>query len=701
MSRRRVLAGLMAATTIAAGVLTGTGHGQAQQDPSPATNQQAAQQNQPDRPQTPTFRAGVNYVRVDVVVTDKNGKPVSDLKPEDFEVTEAGKPQKIDTFKAVALDGGLMAARDDAPRAIRSDLVEEIEAARDDVRLFAILLDDYHVKRDSGVRVREQLARFVETQLGPSDMVGLMYPLEPIAAVRMTRDHDALRRGILQFEGRKHDYTPRNEGEGQYVFRVSPEQIERIRNQVSFGSIRSLIIHLGALKEGRKSLILVSEGYSNTLPHQMSAHGGLRPVGAGDTSNGSFPAVGGVAVPVGEELFQSMELNMELQALWDLANRHNVAIYTVDPRGLALSEFGMGSATVDRTTDRMYLTMTMDTLKMLAENSDGRAIINRNDMTLAMKQIVIDSSAYYLLGYNSNMPAPDGKFHEISVKVKRPGVEVRHRPGYWALTSADAIRMTTAPTPAAAPSSVEAALAATAVPRSRFMRTWIGAERGENGKTRVTFVWEPMPARVGVSDQASQQPARVMMTASGSDDSSYFRGRVPETAIPVGVSSAGARVTFEASPGTLQLRLSVEEAGGDVLDSEVRDFVVPDLTPARTLLGTPEVYRARTLPELQRLKSESRPMPTVARDFSRSERLLLRVPAYGPGGTTPAVTARLLNRAGQTMSNVAVAPPDGSRRSLQIEVSLASLSAGEYGISLIATGEGGEAGEFVAFRVTP
>src|SRR5436305_13510550 len=105
----------------------------------------------------------------------------------------------METFKLVALDGGLMAGADGPPSANRSDADEGREAARDDVRLFAIFLDDYHVKRESSLVARNQIARFVDTQLGPSDMVGLMYPLESISSVRMTRSHDAIMRGIEQF----------------------------------------------------------------------------------------------------------------------------------------------------------------------------------------------------------------------------------------------------------------------------------------------------------------------------------------------------------------------------------------------------------------------------------------------------------------------------------------------------------------------
>ena len=151
----------------------------------PPTAPPAQTQDQPP----PVFRTGINFVRVDVIVTDKAGNQLSDLRPEDFEVSEDGARQTIETFKLIELDAGLIAGPDGPPREIRTDYDEEREAARDDVRLFAIFLDDYHVTQGSSMVMRQQISRFVETQLGPSDMIGLMYPLQPVAAVRMTRNH--------------------------------------------------------------------------------------------------------------------------------------------------------------------------------------------------------------------------------------------------------------------------------------------------------------------------------------------------------------------------------------------------------------------------------------------------------------------------------------------------------------------------------
>src|SRR5258707_5361552 len=234
--------------------------------------QGGAQQQQPPASdpaqQPPVFRTGINFVRVDVIITDKAGNPVGDLTAADFDIAEDNKPQKIDTFKLVKLDGGRADAIKEPPRDIRTDDDEEAEAARDDVRLFASFLDDYHVRKGASLASRNQLAQFIDTQLGPSDMVGLMYPLETTASVRMTRNHSAVMRGLQQFEGRKYDYRPMNIMEEQYAH-YPTETVELIRNQVSLAAIKSLIVHMGSLKEGRKTLILVSEGYSYMVPPQM------------------------------------------------------------------------------------------------------------------------------------------------------------------------------------------------------------------------------------------------------------------------------------------------------------------------------------------------------------------------------------------------------------------------------------------------
>ena len=698
------IAGL--ALVLAAVALTEVASHAQQAQPQGQSDGQKDQQ-QPAAP--PVFRTGINYVRVDVIVSDKNGANVADLKQTDFEVLEDGKPQAVENFKFIKLDGGAIPGDDGPPRAIRNDDDEEREAARDDVRLFAIFLDDYHVRKENSIRVRQPIQQFVQTQLGPSDMIGLMYPLESVFNVRMTRNHNAVVAGVEKFLGRKYDYTPLNDLERQYAYYPAETQ-EQIRVRVSLSAIRGLIVHMGTLKEGRKSLIVVSEGFSNLLP------AGITPIGAAPTGINTGNA--GVVDPVGiaglgrDQASFAATIDMEqlLRDVYDEANKNNVSLYTVDPRGLAVSEFDASDGSVSPSIDRTFLNSTMDTLRTLAVETDGRAIVNRNDLAGGMKQIVRDVSAYYLLGYNSTQAKADGKFHEIKVRVRRAGVQVRARKGYWALTREE-MAMSTAPPKAPAPPAVTAALANVAnssvVSRSRSIRTWIGTSRGENGKTRVTLVWEPIPRRPGDPPLSEgQQPARVAVTAVGSEGAPYFRGRVPDVALAsrapsadTGSSARGpSQVVFDAPPGTMQLRLSVEGANAGVIDSEVRDVVVPDLTKTSTSLGTPAVYRARTPRELQQMKADAQAVPATTREFSRTDRIFVRVPVYGAGA--PSLSVHLLNRSGQPMSEVPVAAPAVPATDSMFDVPLAGLAPGEYVLEIKANGEGGEAKELVGFRVT-
>jgi VWFA-related protein len=672
----------------------------ASQEP-PAPPQEQQPEPQPDAGQ-PVFRAGISFVRVDVIVTDKQGNPVVDLKQADFEVLEDGRPQAIESFKLVRISGVPEAGAEPA-RAIRSDFDEQSEAARDDVRLFAIFLDDYHVRRGAGMAMRGQLARFIETQLGPLDMVALMYPLTPIDVVRLTRDHGSMIAAVQRFEGRKHDYTPRNSFEEQYSM-YPATIVERIRNQVSLSALRSLITHLGGLREGRKGIILVTEGYSNNLPPQLRDPVAALPGFGNPNRNDPFAGQGSQAEET-SRFFNQSDMQSDLREVYNTANRNNTALYTLDPRGLAGSEFGI-EENVGMTLDRDQLAETIDTLRVLADETDGRAIVNRNDLEAGLKQAVGDSSVYYLLGYNTQAPT-DGKFHEIRVRIKRPGAQVRARKGYWALTAEESARALAPPKPPPPPAVTEALSTIVEAPRSRVVRTWVGTQKAENGRTRVTFVWDPLPAVPGVTRETA---AGVSLVALGPNGGAYFRGRVPEGdqaapassdgggGAPVAAGRRTTQVSFDAPPGRLQLRVAVEGADGQLLDSSVQEIVVPDFTAPQLFVTTPAVITVRNGLELRSYSTNPDAPATALRDFRRTDRLLIRFGVHAPGDAPVAPTARLMNKNGQAMAELSVKPPTGGVPH-QVDVPLASYPTGEYLIELKVEAAGAEAKELVAFRV--
>jgi VWFA-related protein len=699
MSRRTIAAGLALS-----GLLLGAAALSARQSATPSAQGQQAQP-------PPTFRAGVNVVRVDVIVTGRDGRAVEDLTQADFDVTEDGKPQTIEMFRLVKIDGQPKPG-DPAPRQIRTESDEESEAGRDDVRLFAIFFDDYHVRRISAMAVRPALTAFIQKQLAPTDLVGIMFPLLPVSAMPITRDPNQLLAAVKSFEGRKYDYQPRNQFEQQYAM-YPAAVVERIRNQVTLSALEALVTRLGSLREGRKAVILVSEGFSNVLPAQVSdplAGMPTLPATTGRRAAAPDPRTIAGAESIDERaaFLANVDLQTELRRVYDAANRNNTAIYTLDPRGLAVTDFDM-SQSVGPKTDRFLLQTTVDTLRTLANETDGRAIVDRNDLEGGLKQVVQDSSAYYLLGYNSGNTAADGKFHEIKVKAKRPGVQVRSRKGYWALTRTE-MAASLKPAPAPVPTAVTRALGSISEPsRGRYIRAWIGIGRGENGRTRVRLVWEPLPPVPGAEQRAA--PTGVLVQAFGGGQRPYYSGLVKGDAAPAASSSGAdggaamvarqpAGVTFDVDPGVLQLRLSVQGESGETLDSEVRDLRIPDLTGVQVGLSTPAVFRSGNAREFQALASNPSPMPTAGREFRRTDRLLVRFEAYAPGTEQPAVTALVLNRTGTKMVDLPVRLPEATGGFYQLDLPLAGFAAGEYLVEVKARGGEGEVTELVPLKIT-
>lgn len=695
----RVHARLFAAGALVVGLSAVT---PAQRPPA----QPPAQQQQPPPPppdpqqRPPVIRSGINFVSVDVIITDrKTGEVVLDMKQDEFEVREDKKPQKVETFEVVKIDE--LAVTSTVPKEIRSTYDEESEARKPNVRLFIMLLDDYHVRRGNDMAVRKPLIDFVQNQLGPQDMVAVMYPLTPVGSLTFTRSKSSMIAAINAFEGRKGQYQPRNEFEERYAY-YPTATVEKIRNDVTMGALKGAAVRLGGMRDGRKSIIFVSEGFTSTVPAQLND-----PVAAMPGVGRRVPPGVDVNTPRADSqrFFDQASQLTDIREVYDTVNRNNTSIYAVDPRGLAVFEYDINQG-VGLQTDRLDLTASLDSLHVLANNTDGRAIVNRNDLAAGMKQIMRDASGYYLLGYTSSAAPTDGKFHTIDVRVKRSNVEVRARKGYYAYTNEDAARAS-APAKAGPPPEVSKALNSIAEPArgGHATRFWTGTDQTPDGKTRVTFVWEPLTPQQG-GPRVGDAPSRVMLTATAADGSPVFRGRVgPDEAAVDAVappasaatSNAGASVTFTTVPGQVEMRMVVENARGQVIDSTTQTITVPDYTKTQVSFSTPRIYHARTAREMLQLRNNLDATPSATREFSRAERMLVRFDAYAAGGATPEITAKLLNRAGVAMSDVPVQAAEG--KPFQIDFPLASLAAGEYVIQIDAKTASGTAQQMIGFKV--
>ena len=593
----------------------------------------------------PTFRTGVNIVRVDVIVTDDNGNPVTDLTKDEFEIVEDGKVQTIDLFRQIRIDGTVPSV--ERPRQVLTRDSEEREASREDVRIFAVLLADYQVCAARSRLVRDALTTFIG-KLGPNDLVAVMTPLTSIRDLAFTYDHDSIVQTLQRFEGRRGDYTPRNQIETEHAQLLGG--VELIRAAVVRDGLKALAVRLGSMREGRKTVIFVSEG---------------------------FPS-GWLNDP------------RQLREITQEANRHNTSIYPIDPRGLVASD-GDVTASIrpgcGRVPTGMRLRLSQDTLRELADETDGRAIVNRNSLSEGLAQILRDSSLHYLLGYSSTSAQPDGKFHQIRVRVKRPKVDVRARKGYWASTAEDVSR---AANPAlATPAPILDALAAVATPNQdgRQVRTWVGVGRGAEGKSRVTVVWE---ALAGAGTSRVDAAANVTITATRSGAGTIFENP------PADLAAASHRVSFDVAPGSLEVKIVLADREGNIIDRETRSIDVPEYAGQAAALGTPRFYRPRTPREFQTLTADAEAIPVVTRDFARTDRLLIRVDAYAPGDDARSPSAAILSRTGRKMFDVPVTPATAGA-SHQIDLTLSPLPPGVYLLEVVAAPTGPR--QFAAFRV--
>jgi VWFA-related protein len=642
----------------------------------PAAQTAAGAAAQTPASQTPTFRTRIDSVVVDVSVMDRDGRPVTDLTAADFEIREGGKPQTIDTFKLIRIDQN--APEPVTPREIVSMADQIRETADEQNRLFIVLLDDYHVRKSNSLRVREQLARFI-SQLSSRDLVAVMYPLTPIQAATFTRHHDGTAAAMMNFIGRKYDYTPRNAFEERYQ-QQPPETQERMRNELTLSALENACRFLASLREGRKTLLFVSEGMSGSLPAGVNTTGVGRPAGLPPSPSQQF--------------FNSTELLTSLRQVFVAAARANTSIYTLDPRGLASSEFDIAD-NVMFADDRVVLNESMDTLKTLADQTDGRAIVNRNDPLPELRRMVTDMSAYYLLGYTSTLAPRDGKFHPIQVRVKRRDVDIRARKGYWAWT-AEEVDRATAPAKAGPPREIVDALEEmTAIVEPAARRpviVWMGAERGASERALVTLAWEAS----GPPSDPDEAIERVTVTAHAISGEMLHTGVVArdlQSPRPAG------RVTFEAPAGSVRVRVVPENAHGHRLDSEDASFDVPDFTATGPQTSPPAVFRGRTARDIQDLRASAAPLPAATRQFSRAERLLLRFQAYGPAGTTPTIAMRLLNRLGDSIVALP-APTRTTGATFETELGLGGLPPGDYLIEIAATVGTETSKKLMAIRVT-
>lgn len=322
--------------------------------------------------QPPIFRTGADVIRVDVTVLDRSGKPVLDLTMDDFVIFEDDVPQKIQAFQFVEYTAAHDPDEDLTLTIGARDGRNEV-LAQDGARLFLVFWDEYHILPNYQEKfLRDELEKFLRKMVNPTDFVALMDPWTPMSHLEFSRDRYRLWTQASELKGRKGVLIPRNAAEENQM--QMGNRVPFVREQVSLTALKSAIAYLGTLREGRKTVLYISDEF------------GLGP----DTWTWA-------------------------RELIEAANANNVAFYSINPQGLQVS----------RSNFRTGL------LASIAHNTGGESFVS-NSPAAAFGRAVQQASSVYLLGYAPSPLRQDGKFHKIEVKVKRDGVQVRARNGYFA-----------------------------------------------------------------------------------------------------------------------------------------------------------------------------------------------------------------------------------------------------------------------------
>ncbi|MCD9189510.1 MAG: VWA domain-containing protein [Pyrinomonadaceae bacterium] len=396
-------------------------------------------------------KISTSLIQVDVTVTDKSGKVISDLKPEEIEIYENGKKQDISNFSFISnlkktpvppvesVNGNVNVPV--PPRNLNSEQVR---------RTIALVVDDLTLSFESVYFVRRALKKFVDEQMQDGDLVAIIRTGAGIGALQQfTTDKRQLYAAIEKVKwnpagnGRIGAFAPLesvtslpqtgSEEEDSDTLQTDAEsELNNLRESIfatgTLGAINFIVRGMQDLP-GRKSVMLLSDGFRILT-----------------TGNSGF--------------LESSRVLESLRRLVDLANRSSVVIYTMDARGLQYTGLTAADNTDGRSAEqveqalsnrRAELFDTQEGLRYLAQQTGGISVVNNNDLSQGISRM-LDDQSYYLIGYQPDEETFDPKtrrFNKLAVKVIRPGARVRYRSGFFGISNeAIANKPTTNLTPA-------------------------------------------------------------------------------------------------------------------------------------------------------------------------------------------------------------------------------------------------------------
>jgi VWFA-related protein len=640
-----------------------------------------AQDQSADAQRPPTFKSGAHFVGVDAYPT-RDGRPITGLTAADFELLEDGKVQTIDRVEFIEHPEWTPLAERRDPNSQRDGL----ELARDPrYRVFVLYLDAYHVDFAGSHRTRVPISEALDRMIGPRDLFGVLTPAQTtkdlmLGQLTQTIQEQLARYPFWGLAGMEFAKPEPGEVELEAAYPQEGARLIAIRRlDKVYSDLESLAGLLGNLREERKNIIFFSD-------YLASPSGLPGTVTSGDGKYGDPPRIGTspegtltigqrrdggpdrTAMSQERARLLAIDFSQRFRDLLRQARQSNVSFYTVRPGGLEANVSLMNEG--------------LSNLQTLAEQTDGIAVLNTNDLRAGMTSIANDLSSHYVLGYYTSNTRWDGGTRKLTVRLKSTGKPIRARREYRAPTDAEMASLRAASTAAAAatapPSAAQVALSALSrvSPSSRLNAygTVIGNE--------VTIVAEISAAEIEAGRWKPGAEVDVLFSAKDGSEPLALKGRIEP-----GSRSALIRVPTGGAAGPWQ---AVVRMRGE--DNTTDSDTLAIEKPAGSILGKPLAFRAASA-------AASAYKPLAAFQFRRTERVRLEWPVTGP---LDRHQARLLDRTGKPIAiPLETATRDAAGTTLlTTTLNLAPFSNGEYLIEVSAkAGEKSET-QVVAIRVS-
>jgi VWFA-related protein len=581
--------GRLLIASIASILMTGLiGHAQQQ------TSSASGRAGQPDV----TFKADVNFVEVHAVVNDAQGNPVQDLTKEDFEILEDGKLQTPTVFSLVDLpiERPLMPAF--SSQSVEPDVRSSVRSF--DGRFYVLVLDDLHTTTLRSQLVRDAAKRFVQHYIGTNDLAAVVHTSgREDAAQELTGSRRLLLAAVDKFQGQKLPSTTAEKlavhlrdvdraratesGDGSSSSQNSrdpisdPYDAERGFNaRRALELVKNVAAWMSDVHGRRKSLIFFSEGIDYDI----------------------------------YDVFNNRSASSLIQDARDAvaaAQRANVGIYAVDPRGLTqLADETIAIASLSDNPQvhegspmafQRELLLAQESLIALAEETGGRAVVRTNDIAGGLARIARENSTYYLLGYQTDASRAPGKFRKIEVRVRRPGLEVRARRGYIPPDPKTLANSRKAEAKAGTSPALRAALNNPLPVGDLPIRVFATPLKGTGRNSSVMMAVEIDAKGLRFDERDGRFTDKLELSIIAVDYQGKVRGTdrrtldlklKPESYQKI-AKTGGVRLLarLDLPPSRYQIRVGVHETGGNVIGSLPYDLEVPDYTKTPFVLSGP------------------------------------------------------------------------------------------------------------------